>query len=420
MLDSLRMLHSFGLSEGEIYSLKTARTVYEHTGKEIKVKSAGNDEGAGVRVINGKKIGFSFANSKEKLGDAIKTASSISKFSEKSEFSFAGPQKYKNVSSWDRKVAEAGEKELKEIVDEVANGVNRSGSEVARIFLVSGKSEAAIANSSLLFGKEQGTSCMVYAEARNGKGSGFADYSGYKMIKEPFELGKSAGMMAKKMRSPKKLQGGKYTVIFSHETLASLVGLMLNSFSGELKRRKISNLHDKEGKLMFDRRLNIWDDPFAEGTGKSAFDGEGVASQKLALVENGIVRNFYYDRETAAFAGVKKDGNCARDAYSSYPDIGASNTVIGKGEGMEEPSKYVYIESMHGLHTANPTSGDFGAEASVAFLRENGKETAVRGFMVSENVFNLFSRIDCIGTKQAINGEFISPQISFKGVALVS
>ncbi|VVB98324.1 Zinc metalloprotease TldD [uncultured archaeon] len=421
MLDTLKTLHSLGIHEGEVFHLKQSTTAYEYSADSLKLKNSGTDEGFGVRVLEGRKLGFSYSTSKSRAGEGAWAALSLSKFSKETGFSFAQPGKYLPAPAYDPKAAEIGEEDLRDMVYAIAGGVEKHA-EVVRIVLANETAETAIANTCLLFAQEKGTSFMAYAEAKSGQGYGFDDYSHFRMLEDPAALGERAGIMAKEMRSPGKLPTGKYSVIFSTETLSSLFGLLAYSFSGELNRRKISKLWDKEGQKLFDQRLTVWDDPFADAEARSAFDAEGVPSQKIPLIEAGVVRNFYYNREAAALAGLDKGGNCARSGYSSPPSLGSSNTVISTGDSEPEAelAKYVYIESMHGLHTANTTTGDFGAEVSVAFLNEKGGKKPVRGFMVSENIFNLFSKIECIGKQQEQSGDFVSPKIAFSGVSLVS
>ncbi|MFA5077383.1 MAG: TldD/PmbA family protein [Candidatus Micrarchaeia archaeon] len=421
MLDSLKTFHSLGLHDGEIFSVEGTRTVYEYSQKTLKTKSFGIDSGFGIRVLKNRKLGFSFCNSKEQIPSAIKRATSISAFSSPSEFSFAQRQKYANAEAFDSKVADADEREMRAIVGQIEDGVKKHA-EPVRIVLVSQTDESAIANTNLLFAKERSTSLMAFAEAKSGNGFGSSDYAHYKALKDPHSLGERAGLMAKEMKNPKKPPSGKYSVIFSHDVLASLLSLLLYSFSGELKRRKISKLWDKEGKLIFSEKLTVGDDPFADAAAKSAFDGEGVSSRCTALIEKGEVGAFLYDRECAAFSEINSEGNCFRPGYKAPPSIGASNISIkaGDAEPEKELKKYLYIESMHGLHTANQLSGDFGAEASIAFLHEKGKKTPVRGFMVSENIFNLFNRIEYVGRSQEQAGSLVAPKISFSGVSVIS
>lgn len=418
MLDALKTFHSFGLHDGEIFYTKENTNVYEYSSNSLKVKNNGVDEGFGIRVLKDKKIGFSYTNSKSKLNNATKNAISFSKFSVTSEFTFAQKQKYAKVNVYDSKIANAEEKDLMEIIIQIADGIKKY-SEPIRITLISGQTKTAIVNTNLLFAQEKRTNITLYAEAKNKNGFGFASYSHYKIPKNPYELGERTGIMAKEMKNPGKIPSGKYSVIFSQETLASLFELLECSFSGELVRRKISKLWNKKNIKFFDARLSVYDEPLVEAEGKSAFDGEGIASKKISLIKNGVVKNFYYNREVAALAKLKKEGNCARGSYNSIPSLGGSNTIISVGDS--DPSEeHIYIESMHGLHTANTTTGDFGTEVSIAFHIKKGEKKAIRGFMVSENIFNLFNKIEHIGKKQIQVGNFISPKITFKDISLIS
>ncbi|MEW6528857.1 MAG: TldD/PmbA family protein [Candidatus Micrarchaeota archaeon] len=423
MLDSLKMFHSFGLCDGEIFYVKENTNIYNYSSGSLKVKNNGTDQGFGIRVLKDKRIGFSYSNSKTKLGNAIKCALASSKFSIQSEFAFAQKQNYANIKAYHSKIANFEEKDFKEIIDKIAHGI-KEYSKPIRIILVSGRTETAIANTNTLFAHEKRTNIMVYADAKNSDGFGCASYSHYKMLENPYEFGKHAGYMAMKMKNPKKIKSGKYSVIFSQETLASLFELLEHSFSGECVRRKISKLWDKKNTELFSPCLNIYDDPLADGEEKSAFDGEGVRSKKTPLIESGVVKNFYYDRETAALAKLKKEGNCIHKDYRSAPSLGGSNTVVSPGNSDSDPEnelkEYVYIESMHGLHTANTTTGDFGAEVNIAFHIKKNEKKAVRGFIISENIFNLFSKVEYMGKEQIQTGNFISPQIAFKDVLLIS
>jgi PmbA protein len=140
------------------------------------------------------------------------------------------------------------------------------------------------------------------------------------------------------------------------------------------------------------------------------------------MVNGGVVESFLYDRENAALEGVPESGCCSRGGYDSSPSISASNIVISPGDcgDMAEIGKHIELHYAHGSHTANPTTGDIGLEASAAFLVDKGKRTPLKGFMLTGNVFDMFLGIEAIEKKQFAYGSLISPRIAFKGVRVVS
>jgi PmbA protein len=204
------------------------------------------------------------------------------------------------------------------------------------------------------------------------------------------------------------------------EALLNLMDVFLPSFSGDWKRRAITKL--SPGAKAFNGDLTICEDGLAPGTEARPFDDEGTPSKKRLLVENGAVKSFLYDRETAALEGVSESGACVRPGYDLPPSASPSNIVIspGKVNDLAELGRIIELRSAHGSHTANPTSGDIGLEASSAFLVENGKRTPLKGFMVTGNVFDMFANIEAIEKKQTTYGSLIAPRIAFRNVRVVS
>ncbi|MBI5051193.1 hypothetical protein HZC08_00375, partial [Candidatus Micrarchaeota archaeon] len=109
-----------------------------------------------------------------------------------------------------------------------------------------------------------------------------------------------------------------------------LAGFLLQSFSGELKRKNSTKII--EGKKIFSDKLSIWEDGTMSGSMVRPFDDEGVPSEKRVLVENGIVKNLMYNRETAALEGIERGGFCTRGDYSSRPSVGRANIKIAEGK----------------------------------------------------------------------------------------
>jgi predicted Zn-dependent protease len=88
-----------------------------------------------------------------------------------------------------------------------------------------------------------------------------------------------------------------------------IVGFMFWDYSGMAILDQRSFLTGRIGTKLFGDNIGIWDDvahPLQTG---SPFDGEGVRRQRLALVENGIIRRVVYARATAARMKKSEFGN---------------------------------------------------------------------------------------------------------------
>jgi PmbA protein len=161
------------------------------------------------------------------------------------------------------------------------------------------------------------------------------------------------------------------------------------------------------------------DNGLEEASERRPFDDEGIVSKKRELIDKGVVKNFIYDKEVAALAKVKKNGFCNRAHFSSSPGAGTSNVLIypGKYSDLEQEIKDpLIVHSLHGSHTANTTTGDFGLEVNVAFHK--GKP--VRGFMLSANIFKLLKQKILLEKNAICYGNLIAPRIAFTNMQVIS
>ena len=253
----------------------------------------------------------------------------------------------------------------------------------------------------------------------NGFGFFSNAFSSIPDIDEFYKIGELAAERAKETKNPRKIDSGTYVVAFEPEALDDLMDVLLPSFSGDWKKRKISYLHDKIGQDIFSEKLSIHDNPLMEeGVNSQPFDDEGVPSEKITIIDKGIAKNFIYNVEVASLEGVSEKGRCSRPSYDSMPGIGFSNIVVDPGD-LSEDEGDISVVSFHGAHTSNTTTGDFGIEVNSAFLTKNGKREPIRDFMITGNIFKLFKNIYGIGKRQRKLGTFFAPRIAFSDVQVV-
>ncbi len=116
---------------------------------------------------------------------------------------------------------------------------------------------------------------------------------------DPLRLAEVAAQKAVDSARPREIPAGKYTVILEPAAVLDIVGFMFWDYSGMAILDQRSFLTGRIGTKLFGDNITIWDDvahPLQTG---SPFDGEGVQRQRLALVEDGIVKRVVYARATA-------------------------------------------------------------------------------------------------------------------------
>jgi len=415
---------ALGMDAYEVFHTISSGYSLSFSAGELKTKELTEESGYGMRVLKKGRLGFSYCDSLKDMDKAARHAIALSAFSKKTGFSFSSEKKYPKTRTEDPAVASLEPSELKAMLSQVRDGIERH-SKKARVILSSGYEDLTLANSQGFKGEYRSTGISAYAEAMKDDGFGFAYEDSISIPRDFTSIGDRAGSMAKAMKGAKKLKPGKYTAIFELSALDELLSVLLPSFSGDWKRKKTSLLADKTGKRVFNRSLSVYDDALSDGSDAKPFDDEGTPSRRIPLIEKGVVKNFIFDVETAALGKTNGSGFCARAHYSAPPGAGTSNIRIATGHysDLEQELKDpLTIHSLHGSHTANTTTGDFGLEVNVAFHKaSSGKDVSpIRGFMISGNIFKLLNGNIHIEKKARTLGSIISPRLAFDGVQVIS
>ena len=158
------------------------------------------------------------------------------------------------------------------------------------------------------------------------------------------------------------------------------------------------------------------------------FDGEGVATARRSVVENGVLRTLLYDLTTAKKAGVESTGNAHR-GYASPVVIAPYNFGIMAGESTEEElfaavENGIYITECKGFHAgANAVTGDFSIESAGFMIRDGKRAEPIKSFTVAGNFFDLLKQIECLGNevKWGVSGSltmFGAPDVLVRGMSV--
>jgi PmbA protein len=225
---------------------------------------------------------------------------------------------------------------------------------------------------------------------------------------------------------------GSLPVVFTPAGLGAIVLPLEQALSGKAVLQGISPLGGRAGERVFDPRLSVIDDPCIAGrSGSRPLDDEAVPSKTLALVENGAVRTFVYDVETAARAGVTSTGHGHRGIFGK-PGISYTNLVVGDGlratgnvqrrhglgggllNGIDDG---LLVDDLIGVGQGNVISGAFSHPVGLAYRVQKGEIVGrVKNAAVAGNVYDLLARIGGFGDDGRWLGSRWSPSLLLEGV----
>jgi PmbA protein len=216
-------------------------------------------------------------------------------------------------------------------------------------------------------------------------------------LESPEKVGRTAGERAVERLNPRKVATTKVPIVYDKRVASSLVGHLAGAINGAAIARKTSFLKDKLGERLFRSGIRIIDDPLRKrGQRSRPFDGEGVAGQRLALIDDGVLTTWLLDSATARELGLTTTGHANR-GVSSAPSPGATNLYLEAGSA--SPDELIadikdgfYVTSLIGAGV-NQVTGDYSRGAS-GFWIENGKKTyPVSEVTIAGNLVDIFASL---------------------------
>ncbi len=241
------------------------------------------------------------------------------------------------------------------------------------------------------------------------------------------KVGRSAGRRAVERLGGKRIPTGVYPVILRNHVASEFLSLLAHSFFADQVQKGKSPLKGKRGERFFSPLLTIVDDGlYSKGISTAPFDGEGMPSQRTALVTRGEVNHFLYDRYWANRENLSSPesragstGNSRRHGIKSPPGVGISNFFIEPGDLifpklMEGFLHGVVVEEVMGLHTVDPISGDFSLGCAGDWIDRGQKVHPVKSIAIAGNLFELFRRVIGVGEDLRFFGAIGAPSLLIK------
>jgi len=225
-------------------------------------------------------------------------------------------------------------------------------------------------------------------------------------ITAPEELaGKAARLAVDQLAAPHP-SGGVSAVVLD----PTLVGVLCHEAIGHTVEADIvlggAITSDKIGQVVASELVTLCDSGASEyaphAVGILPVDDEGVLTQRTVIIENGVLRSFLHNRETAAHYGVAPTGNARAYVYSDDPIIRMRNTYLEPGETPFEEliggiQNGYYLRGL-GMSGQADSNAEFMFGVKEARRIVDGKVgELVRGVTISGNAFDVLKSVDAIG-----------------------
>ena len=208
-----------------------------------------------------------------------------------------------------------------------------------------------------------------------------------KDIINPKDLGNNAAKLAVRKLNPKRIKTQEIPIIFEKRISKNILEILSSAISGSSFARNSSFLKKKLNNKIFPKNINIIDDPLIKKSIYSMpFDKEGVKSEKIYLVKNGILKNIILDSYYAKMLNKKTNGRAS----------GLSNTFFEPGKHSYEDlfdcgKKLILITDIMGAF-GNATTGEFSCGATGVYY-EKDSFYPINNFTLGGKIKNIFNNI---------------------------
>lgn len=209
-------------------------------------------------------------------------------------------------------------------------------------------------------------------------------------------------------------------VLFTSKAADMLWGTLQDALNGKRVLEKASPWVERIDKPVVSPGLTLYQDP-AAGPYSCPFDDEGTPTTNLVFIEDGILQNFYCDRDTGNQLGMKTTGNGFRPSLSSYPTPGLFNFLIKPGSGnlqelIKEMDDGLIVDQM--LGGGGGISGDFSINIDLGYRVKNGQVIGrVKDTMVSGNIYTALKQLIKLGGDADWNGSCYTPSLIVDGLS---
>jgi TldD protein len=419
MFDETRVLRALSADDavyGETYCEETTYTLIQVESEKIEKLEKGLDRGVGLRIIKPWRTYFASTNSTDgdHLFDLARqlAASSTSKdLIRKGVLTVAQYPFLIEIAPEDVKISK--KLALVRSIEKAARQMEKRIKQVKVTYkdthqrvTIAGSDETNVEDyrtqlvmSLLLVGEQDGEVQTAY--------DSIGGFCGFEFFSEELieDFVKSTVLRLSGLLSAIEAPMGTKTVVLASEAGGTMIHEAIgHGLEADLAMEGLSCYKGMIGETIGSNLINVADDktiPFKRGT--YAFDDEGVPSERTILVENGVLKNYLYDRFFSMKYGVPSTGNGRRESFRYKPIARMSNTMILPGK--DDPAVIIasvddglLVKKMGGGQV-DTVRGDFVFEIQEGYLIQKGKVgPMVRNATMMGNGPKILREIDMVGT----------------------
>lgn len=394
----------------EVYSIEYKNKTVSFEDAKLHDIDSKFQSGFSLRIIKDGRLGFAYTRNLLKREELLQNALDSLQGGVEADFDFPFTKELPQLDTYDSSVENQSGKEM---VDECARICDifkhKTDGEISATSFLSNESTRII-NSKGTDLSQKSSYYVIYGHiVYPGTGAGilrfFPTKKFEKMPQDTIDELIDLYKMSSKTVAPK---GERMKVLFMPNCMHTLTWRITRGTSSKSVYEKISPITDKIGEKIFDEKITIKDEPLNDKyPGARSFDDEGVACKPLTIVENGILKSFYYDLNFAKKLNAASTGHGYKpesgDPIAAKPGPALTHLTIKPGNKsfsqlVESIDRGIVLERALGAHSGNIPNGDYSVGVSPGLYVENGEIIGrLKDAMVAGNVYETLKHVVAVG-----------------------
>jgi PmbA protein len=199
----------------------------------------------------------------------------------------------------------------------------------------------------------------------------------------------------------RKIKSQSLPVVFHHGVAKSLIGHFTAAISGGNLYRDASFLVDALGTRIFPEHVSVYQRPYLEqGMGSAYYDSDGVKTEDLDYVRDGVVSNYVLSAYSARHLNMPTTGN-ANGVHNLLVDA----KTLKFDALLKEMGTGLLITDVMG-QGVNIVTGDY-SRGAFGFWVENGDiQYPVEEITIASNLKDMFKNIVAMGDDIDLRGNY--------------
>lgn len=368
--------------------------------------------GISLRIIKDGRLGFAYSRNLNDRQGLLNNAMESLRGGVEAHYDLPGTKAGKDPDSYDQAAAKISSTELVEEAKRVCGMLKaKTAGEIMAGAYVSVDSLRLMNSRGADLGQRNSIAGSYSSIIYPGSGSGIGRQAlGKGITKMPDHLISEMAELFNKGQKTVQPKGGRMKVLFMPDSMITLLWRIVSGISGRSVYEKISPIAARLGQRIFSPKLTIYDDPLNNTyPGARTWDDEGTPCKKLPLIEQGVLKNFFYDLKYAEKMGAASTGHGYRgdiwggDPVTAKPGPYLGHIFIEPGTAslenlITQMDRGIIIEGAMGAHSGNIPNGDYSIGIGPGLYVENGQIVGrVKDAMAAGNIYETLSNLAEVG-----------------------